>query len=91
MAERRAVLDDEIEAIAEVIKPSNEEVNDGEGKGNEESVKREKESENDREDNDVDMEGERKNDEVSHSERGDTRQVIIKDENGESMEMGEQD
>ena len=86
MAERRAVIEEELEALAEIEKSSKDEGNDGEGKN--ETVEIEKQ-ENAGEDNDVDMDEEKQNSHMSISESGDTRQVIIKKENGESMELGE--
>lgn len=83
MAERRAVIEEELEAMKEIYKPTNEEGSDGEGKGSEVTVKREKQS-----DNDVYMEEERKDDDSSHSQSMDTRRVIlVKEENGESMDQ----
>lgn len=85
MAERRAVIEEELEALAEIEKSSKDEGNDGEGK-NETEIEKQG---NGGEDNDVDMDEEKQNNDMSISEGGDTRQVIIKKENGESMELGE--
>merc|ERR550519_1880900 len=89
MAERRARIEEELEAQDELEKSSKEE-----GKGKTESVpKIEKESNSAGRDKDVNMETfedmSKPSHPVSNSERGDTRQVILKDENGESMEVGE--
>jgi len=85
MAERRAVIEEQLEAMKEIFKP-NDESNDGEGKEREVTVERDKQS-----DNDVYIEEERKDHDISHSESGDTRRVVIvKEENGESMDVEEQ-